>query len=171
MVVLRQGGVRMIHYIDDSGHYDNDSLGTGGETKEHQTGSTELAKEHGSHGEDHIKNHREYMTPAITPAPLFFRALQRDLTKSLEIKNQCYNAPCHLSQASSNELGWWRKHLERWNGKSSVVNQPDDTIESDASLRGWGAAKKETSTGRPWSLGEKQFHIIVWRLWHNAWQL
>ena len=78
------------------------------------------------------------MTQAIPPAPLFFRALQRDLGRTLEAGDQCYETPCHLSQASREELTWWITHLEVWNGKNIVVNQPDYVIESDASLTGWG---------------------------------
>ena len=48
---------------------------------------------------------------------------------------------------------------ERWNGKSIVVDQPDFVIESDASLKGWGAAHGEIKTGGSWSKEEKQYHI------------
>ena len=50
------------------------------------------------------------MAQAIPPAPLFFRSLQRDLARGLEKGDQCYEAPCHLSQHSSKELEWWITH-------------------------------------------------------------
>ncbi len=99
------------------------------------------------------------MTQAIPPAPLFFRSLQRDLARGLEKGDQCYEAPCHLSQNSRKELEWWITHLERWNGKNIVVDQPNFVIESDASLKGWGAAHAESKTGGSWSKEEKQYHI------------
>lgn len=57
------------------------------------------------------------------------------------------------------ELLWWTRYLEQWNGKSLLVYQPDLVLESNASLRGWGAASQGTVTGGPWSYQERQYHI------------
>ena len=99
------------------------------------------------------------MSQAILPAPLFYRTLQRDLTRVLEAGEQSYDTPCPLSPGAREELQWWTMYLERWNGKSLLVQQPNVVIESDASLRGWGAASDEITTGGPWSPQEKQYHI------------
>ena len=96
------------------------------------------------------------VSKAIPPAPLFCRALQRDLTTALD---QCYETPCSLSSTAIEELEWWNTQLAHWNGKSLVLRQPDLQIESDASLRGWGASCQGTQTGGPWSQQEQQLHI------------
>lgn len=99
------------------------------------------------------------MSKGIPPAPLFYRALQRDLAAALERGQQSYETICPLSLEAQEELQWWISHMERWNGKSLLVHQPDQVIESDASLRGWGAASQGTLTGGPWSPEEQQYHI------------
>lgn len=99
------------------------------------------------------------MSQAIPPAPLFYRSLQRDLSRALEYGNQAYDVNCALSKESRRELQWWITHLEQWNGKSLLTRQPDVIIESDASLRGWGAVSNGVRTGGPWSPEESQYHI------------
>ena len=99
------------------------------------------------------------MSQGIPPAPLFYRCLQRDLSRALERGQQSYETACPLSHGVREELQWWITYLERWNGKSLLVHQPELTIESDASLRGWGAASRDVQTGGPWSPEEKQYHI------------
>uniref|UniRef100_A0A1X7TYZ9 Reverse transcriptase/retrotransposon-derived protein RNase H-like domain-containing protein n=1 Tax=Amphimedon queenslandica TaxID=400682 RepID=A0A1X7TYZ9_AMPQE len=91
------------------------------------------------------------VSKAIPPTPLFCRALQRDLTTALNQSNQCYDTPCRLSSAAIKELEWWNTQLMSWNKKSLVLRQPDLHIESDASLRGWGALFQGTQAGGPWS--------------------
>ena len=45
------------------------------------------------------------------------------------------------------------------NGKSILKTETDLTIDSDASLRGWGARCHLQSTGGPWLEEEKRMHI------------
>ena len=99
------------------------------------------------------------MSQGIPPAPLFYRALQRDLTRALEAGGQSYETTCLLSVEAREELQWWTSYLEQWNGKSLLIHQPDLVIESDASLRGWGAAAQGITTGGPWSQQERRHHI------------
>ena len=73
--------------------------------------------------------------------------------------NQSYYSMCPLSQAAEENLQWRISHLDQWNGKSILVQQPDVTIESAASLTGWGAACQGTRTGSPWSPDEKHYYI------------
>uniref|UniRef100_A0A1X7TD10 Uncharacterized protein n=1 Tax=Amphimedon queenslandica TaxID=400682 RepID=A0A1X7TD10_AMPQE len=94
------------------------------------------------------------VSKAISPAPLFCRALQRDLTTALDQSNQHYDTPCSLSSAPTKELELWNTQLMSCNGKSLVLRQPDLQIESDASLSGWGASCQGTQTGGPWSQQE-----------------
>ena len=99
------------------------------------------------------------VSQAVPPGPLFCRALQRDLASALGINEQCYDAPCPLSQDAIEELIWWQEQLTVWNGKSLILRQPDIQIESDASLIGWGATAQGLRTGGPWSREEKTLHI------------
>ena len=96
---------------------------------------------------------------AILPAPLFYRSLQRDLSLALERGNQQYDVPCHLTQGSKEELEWWLNHLQQWNGKNLIIPQQNISIESDASLIGWGATSNNVQTGAPWSPKEQGWHI------------
>ena len=101
------------------------------------------------------------MSQAIPPAPLFYRSLQGSLSKALDSSQGDYEAICRLTEEAKEELQWWATHLEHWNGKSLLVHEPQLVIESDASLRGWGASLQGTQvqTGGPWSLRERQHHI------------
>ena len=81
------------------------------------------------------------------------------MTTALDQSNQCYETPFSLSSTAIEELEWWNTQLAHWNGKSLVLRQPDLQIESDASLRGWGASCQGTQTGGPWSQQEQQLHI------------
>ena len=37
-----------------------------------------------------------------------------------------------------NKLDWWNNHMLKWNAKSLIKKEIDLTIDSDASLTGWG---------------------------------
>ena len=57
------------------------------------------------------------------------------------------------------ELQWWIAEVRQWNGKPIISPVPDMTIETDASLLGWGATVGETSTGGLWTEEERKHHI------------
>ena len=50
-------------------------------------------------------------------------------------------------------------HMRNWNGKTLLRSEIDLVIDSDASLRGWGAAFQDQRTGGPWSAEEENMHI------------
>ena len=54
---------------------------------------------------------------------------------------------------------WWDTHMINWNGKSLLKKEVDVTIDSDASLTGWGATSQNQRTGGPWSQAESRMHI------------
>ena len=95
----------------------------------------------------------------VPPAPLFTRHLQMNLSRALEANSQNYDSLLILSRESKEELRWWDTHMSRWNGKSLIKREVDLTIDSDASLIGWGAACREQTTGGPWSAQESASHI------------
>ena len=104
-------------------------------------------------------------TKAIPPAPLFYRGLQRDLSRALGQGNQDYEVQCGLSLPAKIELEWWITHLSRWNGRSIIKHKPTMSVETDASLRGWGAICRDVQTGGPWSIQEQSWHINCLELW------
>ena len=61
--------------------------------------------------------------PAITIAPLYFRNLQRDLSKALNSSEgkQSYRTVVALSLESRGELMWWKNWLPFHNGKNFLV--------------------------------------------------
>ena len=95
----------------------------------------------------------------IPPAPLFYRHLQMALSRTLNTHSQCYEAQVPLTQECREELMWWDTHMINWNGKSLLKKEVDITIDSDASLTGWGATCQEQRTGGPWSQREGRMHI------------
>lgn len=99
-------------------------------------------------------------TQAILPAPLFYRRLQR-LKNAAFRRTQSYDAILTLDQAARDDLQWWLKEVRSWNGKPVHPGPPQLTLESDASLLGWGARLSESATGGLWSQTERKLHINV----------
>jgi hypothetical protein len=95
---------------------------------------------------------------AIFPAPLHFRHLQHLKNQAMS-SQRSYEAMTLLDQASREEIIWWRDHLQAWNGRALFQKPVDLIIETDASRKGWGAYCQGISTGGPWCLEEKRFHI------------
>ena len=98
-------------------------------------------------------------TKAIAMAPLFYRQLQADLQRALHSSNQDYSTLVRLSPTAREELEWWNTHLTNWNGRSLIAKKHNVTVETDASLMGWGAVCRGTKTGGPWSREEQSLHI------------
>ncbi len=96
----------------------------------------------------------------IPPAPLFYRNLQMSLHQALRISHsQNYEQTTVLSPGARTELDWWVENMSKWNGKALLKRQVDLTIDSDASLSGWGATCGNQRTGGPWSSEERHMHI------------
>lgn len=101
--------------------------------------------------------------PAVLPAPLHYRALQRARNQALR-ETQDYNHPCRLSPEAKQDLTWWIHSLHQHNGRSIIPPTAELIITSDASLEGWGASCRETQTGGVWSMEERQSHINLLEL-------
>jgi len=95
----------------------------------------------------------------IPPAPLFCRQLQITLSNTLERHSQCYEAQITLTPESLEELEWWNHNMYNWNGKTLLRREVDLTIDSDASMEGWGACCNQQKTGGSWSAQECMMHI------------
>lgn len=97
-------------------------------------------------------------TQAILPAPLFYRGLQN--LKNLAFREaQSYDTMVTLTQEARQDMAWWTKEVRQWNGRSVLMRSPDITIDSDASLLGWGASANSMTTGGLWTPSERKSHI------------
>ena len=98
---------------------------------------------------------------AITPAPPCYRNLQR--LKNVAFKDtQSFESRVPLDGCAKEELQWWIAEIHQWNGKPIVTPTPHMTIETDASLLGWGATLDGVATGGLWTKEERRHHIINW---------
>jgi hypothetical protein len=95
---------------------------------------------------------------AIFPAPLHYRHLQHLKHQALA-QRKGYDATIALSNEAEEELHWWLAHLNAWNGRAILHPSPDLIIETDASMRGWGAVCQGVKTGGLWSQMEQKLHI------------
>ena len=88
---------------------------------------------------------QQFYHPAVLPAPLHYRNLQR--TKEQLVSSGSYNSSCPLTKEAQLELKWWLQTLYRINGKTIKPNLTDMTIYTDASTWGWGARSGEITIG------------------------
>ena len=84
--------------------------------------------------------------PAILPAPLYYRQLERAKICQLG-QSQSYNAMVTVFKEMREDLTWWLKNIHAHNQRTIHW---DKTIESDASMQGWGTSCEGTSTGGQW---------------------
>ena len=77
--------------------------------------------------------------PAILPAPLHYRHLER--TKSYYLNCGFYfDNPVPLNKDVQSDLRWWIQEASSYNGRPLQISHWDLTIESNASKQGWGAS-------------------------------
>ena len=88
--------------------------------------------------------------PAIFPAPLWYRELQR-LKNQAFPRTQLFETLVKLNQEALLELNWWSIKRNLIDGKSISAQEPDLTMETDASMMGWGAVCQGLRTGGLWS--------------------
>ena len=96
--------------------------------------------------------------PAILPAPLYYRAVERAKRRALQGR-ESYNVRISLDKETVCDLQWWTGPVSGFNGRPLQISSWDLTIESDASLQGWGASCQGRSTGGPWTMKERRHHI------------
>lgn len=101
---------------------------------------------------------------AVLPAPLHYRALQRQKINSLA-RLIDYNANIILDQDSCSDLRWWLTHFRANNGCPIGTSQPSVIIESDAaSTVGWGAHMGKQTIQGLWAKEEKLLHMNILEL-------
>ena len=81
--------------------------------------------------------------PAVLPAPLHYRALQRLKGKALRHSSHCYNTVIPLDEDALKDLDWWIVHTTGSNGKPIKLPQAERIVESDASTAGWGPGSSD----------------------------
>ena len=96
--------------------------------------------------------------PAILPAPLFYRKLERAKSNALR-EGLGYDSVIQINQGMEHDLSWWFNQSHLFNGRPLQIPHWDLVIETDASTTGWGAYCKDVSTGGPWTTQERQHHI------------
>ena len=96
--------------------------------------------------------------PAIFPAPLWYRELQRLKNQAIQ-KEQSFEGLVKLNQEALLELQWWSTKMNLMNGKSVSTQDPSLVVETDASMLEWGAVCKGIRTGGLWSQAEQRNHI------------
>lgn len=101
--------------------------------------------------------------PAILPAPLYCRHLERAKTRALQ-RGLPYEAEIQLDPNSRPDLHWWVTCPNHYNGRLLQITQWELDVESDASQKGWGASCQGISSGDPWTDQEKTHHINYLKL-------
>lgn len=95
--------------------------------------------------------------PAILPAPLHYRHLER--TKSYYLNQGfSFDDPVTLNEDIQSDLRSWIQEASSYNGRPLQISHWDLTIEFEASKQGWGASCQGTNTGGPWTATEQK-HI------------
>ena len=96
--------------------------------------------------------------PAVHPAPLWYRELQCLKNQTLQ-RSHSFETSAKLTQEALLELDWWGIKTNLVTGKGMMTREPDLTMETDASLMGWGAVCRGIRTGGLWSQLEGRNHI------------
>ncbi|CAC5415403.1 unnamed protein product [Mytilus coruscus] len=86
----------------------------------------------------------------VLQGPLHYRNLERDKIENLKGSND-YDTIITLSEKSKLELNWWLKNVRKLNGKPIKQDNILFWIETDASLKGWGACYEKQTAGGRWT--------------------
>ena len=96
--------------------------------------------------------------PAVQYGQCHYRAIEHDKITALKNSKGNFDSHICLSNSATQELHWWLLNLP--NSFNFVVKPVVDvTMNSDASLSGWGGVMGEVSTGGHWTPDEANHHI------------
>ena len=87
-----------------------------------------------------------------------YQSLQQQQIQSLKEKKS-YLANITLNKNSKQELLWWIKNLEIFNGTSLLKQVSQVVLQTETSLTEWGAVLQGRSVGGIWSFQERKWHI------------
>lgn len=97
--------------------------------------------------------------PAVSVAPLHYRALQRLRHRILSISAGNYDHRAEITEEAKEDLIWWMDKLQHFNDHSVVPPSADMIITTDASKSGWGATDQAARIGGAWTMEERTAHI------------
>jgi hypothetical protein len=97
--------------------------------------------------------------PAIKPARLYYRNLERIKAQYLRENNDNYDAVISLSTLAKQDLLWFMNKSRMYNGTNIIKPATVITLTTDASLLDWGVVSELGVTNGTWSHKEKSQHI------------
>ena len=77
---------------------------------------------------------------AVTYGQLHYRNLERDKIKHLRINYDDVNAFMTVSEANKSDIKWLLENVKIENGKLIRQSSVNEWLQTDASLKGWGAS-------------------------------
>lgn len=98
------------------------------------------------------------MTAAVFPARLKVQYLQAVKINALK-SGISWEGSVSLPTTATEELLWWRTHLQQWNGLSWIVANPQIDIYTDASTSGWGVVINNRAYSGTWPATHYPRHI------------
>ena len=101
--------------------------------------------------------------PAILPAPLHYRQLERAKLQYMK-KGFALGWQVPMLPRMKTDLQWWTTMPTSFNGRPLQIPCWDVAIEADASNLGWGASCQGSTTGGPWTSEEQSHHINFFRV-------
>ena len=102
--------------------------------------------------------------PAVIPALLYYRALQRLCFRIMRCNRYNYNNTGILDQEAIVDLQWWTSSLSDHNGRMLMSLKANILLESDAYNKGWEAFCQGEKAGGPWKQVEVKLHINILEL-------
>ena len=96
---------------------------------------------------------------AVTYGQLHYRNLEKDQIKHPRLNYDGFNAFMTVSEASKSDIKWWLENVELENGKLIRQSYVNEWLQTDASLKGWGAICNQNYIGERWSSEESNHHI------------
>ena len=101
--------------------------------------------------------------PAVTFGPLHYRHLERDKIRVLKYHKGNFVEKISLSAKAVSEIHWWINNIDNSCHHINSIPIPDITINTDASLTGWGITNGITPSRGLWHKTELD-HINVLEL-------
>ena len=95
--------------------------------------------------------------PCNLPSPVMVQ--RASVSNQTYQRSQSFETTMILNQEALLELDWWSIRRNLMDGKSVSTQEPDLTMETDASMLGWGAVCQGIRTGGLWSQMERKNHI------------
>lgn len=96
--------------------------------------------------------------PGVAMGPLFYRQLENEKTAALKFHLGNFDESMVLSPTAESDPQWWVQNIGKVS-KPILQGNPSPTLNTDASLQGWGAVFQGQSSGGRWAPAEAHQHI------------